>query len=130
MATFPSPNDGGEVGVKRCAATLEKEERDELAGIRRKGPQRPRQALDAPLLLKCGEGGFNPGIRQRLNRRSASLEVLRAEIAARQASRCRIQAKSNRRFVMDGACVKLKRLGPPLDQWREARACPHYNRLN
>ena len=81
MATFPSPNDGGEVGVKRCAATLEKEEWDELAGIRRKGPQRPRQALNAPLLLKCGEGGFNPGIRQRLNRRSASLEVLRAEPA-------------------------------------------------
>ena len=53
---------------------------------------------------------------RRISRRSASLEVLRNEIAARRASRRRIQAKSNRRFATDGACAKLKRLGPTLAQ--------------
>ena len=49
-------------------------------------------------------------IRQCLNRRIASLKVLRDEVAAWQASRDRIQAKVNWQFTTDDARVNLKRL--------------------
>ena len=54
--------------------------------------------------------------RQCLNRRVDSLEVLRDEIAAWQASRDRIQAKVNWQFTTDGTRVKLKHLYPTLDE--------------
>ena len=50
--------------------------------------------------------------RQCLNRRIASLEVLRNEVAAWQAARDRIQSKVNWQFTTDDARVKLKRLYP------------------
>ena len=78
--------------MKRRAATLENERRGGLAGVTRKGPHQSRQALNAPLPLNCGEGKGDLMIRQR---RSASRDILRGETAARQASRCRIQAKRN-----------------------------------
>ena len=49
-------------------------------------------------------------IRQCLNRRIASLKVLRDEVAAWQVSRDRIQAKVNWQFTTDDARVNLKRL--------------------
>ena len=49
-----------------------------------------------------------------LNRRIASLRVLRDEVAAWQASRDRIQAKVNWLFTTDDARVNLKRLYPTL----------------
>ena len=55
-------------------------------------------------------------IRQCLNRRIASLRVLRDEVAALQASRDRIQAKVNWQFTTDDARVILKRRYPTLDE--------------
>ena len=51
----------------------------------------------------------NVMIRQCLNRR---IDTVRAEVAAWQASRDRIQAKVNWQFTIDDARVKLKRLYP------------------
>ena len=53
-------------------------------------------------------------IRQCLNRRIDSLDLLSDEVAAWQASRDRIQAKVNWQFTTDDARVKLKRLYPTL----------------
>ena len=55
-------------------------------------------------------------IRQCLNRRIDTLEVLRDEVAAWQADRDRIQAKVNWQFTTDDARVRLKRLYPTLDE--------------
>ena len=54
-------------------------------------------------------------IRQCLNRRIASIKVLRDEVAAWQASRDRIQAKVNWQFTTDDARVNLNRLYPTFD---------------
>ena len=122
--------------MKRYVVALEKEERDELAGITRKGSHQSQKVVNALILLNCDEGEFNEHrargeaiaevlrisarkvdrvkkrfveegkhgswlnvaevelsvmIRQCLNRRIASLRVLRDEVAAWQASRDRIQ---------------------------------------
>ena len=55
-------------------------------------------------------------IRQGLNRRIASLEVLRAEVAAWQARRDRLKAKVNWQFTTDDARVRLKRLSPTVEK--------------
>ena len=66
--------------------------------------------------LNVAEVELNVMIRQCLNRRIDSLELLRDEVAAWQASRDRIQAKINWQFTTDDARVKLKRLYPTLDE--------------
>ena len=66
--------------------------------------------------LNVDEVELNVLTRQCLNRRIASLEVLRDEVAAWQASRDRIQAKVNWQFTTDDARVKLKRLYPTFDE--------------
>ena len=66
--------------------------------------------------LIVAEVELNVMIRQCLNRRIDSLQVLRAEVAAWQASRDRIQAKVNWQFTTNDARVKLKRLCPTLDE--------------
>ena len=66
--------------------------------------------------LNVAEVELNVMIRQCLNRRIDSLELLRDEVAAWQASRDRIQAKVNWQFTTDDARVKLKRLYPTLDE--------------
>ncbi len=65
--------------------------------------------------LNVAEVELNVLTRQCLNRRIASLEILRDEVAAWQASRDRIQAKVNWQFTTDDARVRLKRLYPTLD---------------
>ena len=65
--------------------------------------------------LNVAEVELNVMTRQCLNRRMDSLQTLRAEVAAWQASRDRIQAKVNWQFTTDDARVKLKRLYPTLD---------------
>jgi len=55
-------------------------------------------------------------IRQCLNRRLDSIDVLRDEVAAWQASRDRTRAKVNWRFNTPDARIKLKRLYPTLDE--------------
>ena len=54
-------------------------------------------------------------IRQCLNRPIDSIDTLRAEVAAWQAARDRIQAKVDWQFTTDDARVKLKRLYPTFD---------------
>ena len=66
--------------------------------------------------LNVAEVELNVMTRQCLNRRIASLEVLRDEVAAWQADRDRIQSKVNWQFTTDDARVKLKRLYPTLDE--------------
>ena len=62
--------------------------------------------------LNVAEVELNVLIRQCLNRRIDTLEVLRGEVAAWQAGRDRIQAKVNWQFTTEEARVKLKRLYP------------------
>ncbi len=64
--------------------------------------------------LNVAEIELNVMIRQCLNRRIASLDVLRDEVAAWQASRDRIQSKVNWQFTTHDARVKLKHLYPTL----------------
>ena len=66
--------------------------------------------------LNVAEVELNVMIRQCLNRRIASHEVLSDEVAPWQASRDRIPAKFNWQFTTDDARVKLKRLYPILDE--------------
>ena len=66
--------------------------------------------------LNVAEVELSVMIRQCLNRRIASLRVLRDEVAAWQASRDRIQAKVNWQFTTNDARVNLKRLYPTLDE--------------
>ena len=66
--------------------------------------------------LNVAEVELSVMIRQCLNRRIASLRVLRDEVAAWQASRDRIQAKVNWQFTTDDARVNLKRLYPTFDE--------------
>ena len=66
--------------------------------------------------LNVAEVELSVMIRQCLNRRIASIKVLRDEVAAWQASRDRIQAKVNWQFTTDDARVNLKRLYPTFDE--------------
>ena len=65
--------------------------------------------------LNVAEVELNVMIRQCLNRRIDSIDTLRAEVAAWQAARDRIQAKVDWQFTTDDARVKLKRLYPTFD---------------
>ena len=76
--------------MKRYLVTLEKEERDELAGITRKGSHRSQKVINALILLNCDEGAFN----EHRARGEAIAEVLR--ISARKVDRVK------RRFVEEG----------------------------
>ncbi len=66
--------------------------------------------------LNVAEVELNVMIRQCLNRRIASIKVLRKEIAAWQASRDCIRGKVNWHFTTDDARVNLKRLYPTIDE--------------
>ena len=65
--------------------------------------------------LNVAEVELNVMIRQCLNRRIDSIDVLRAEVAAWQDRRDRLKAKVNWQFTTDDARIKLKRLYPTLD---------------
>ena len=60
-------------------------------------------------------------IRQCLNRRIDSIEVLRAEVAAWQAQCDRLKAKEHWQFTTDDARVRLKRLYPTVDEGQDLR---------
>ena len=62
--------------------------------------------------LNVAEVEINVMIRQCLNRRIDSIDVLRTGVAAWQAARDRIKAKVNWQFTTEDARVKLKRLYP------------------
>ena len=66
--------------------------------------------------LNVAEVELGVMIRQWLNRRIDSIEVLRTEVAAWQAQRDRLKAKVNWQFTTDDARVRLKRLYPTLDE--------------
>ena len=66
--------------------------------------------------LNVAEVELNVLIRQCLNRRLDSIEVLRAEVAAWQAARDQIHATVNWQFSTPDARIKLKRLYPTLDE--------------
>ena len=65
--------------------------------------------------LNVAEVELNVMIRQCLNRRIDSIDVLRDEVAAWQASRDRLRATVDWQFTTDDARVKLKRLYPTFD---------------
>ena len=65
--------------------------------------------------LNVAEVDLNVMIRQCLNRRIDSIDILRNEVAAWQAARDRLRAKVNWQFTTDDARVKLKRLYPTFD---------------
>ena len=65
--------------------------------------------------LNVAEVELNVMIRQCLNRRIDSIDVLRREVDAWQHRRDRLEAKVNWQFTTDDARVKLKRLYPTLD---------------
>ena len=70
-----SSNDDEEVGMK---PTLEKEEREELAGITRKGSHQSQKVINALILLNCDEGEFN----EHRARGEAIAEILRISARA------------------------------------------------
>ena len=76
--------------MKRYVVTLEKDERDELAGITRKGSHRSQKVINALILLNVDEGAFN----EQRARGEAIAEILR--ISARKVDRVK------RRFVEEG----------------------------
>ncbi len=65
--------------------------------------------------LNVAEVELNVMIRQCLNRRIDSIDVLRGEVAAWQASRDRLRAKVDWQFTTNDARVKLKRLYPTFE---------------
>ena len=65
--------------------------------------------------LNVAEVEINVMIRQCLNRRIDSIDMLREEVAAWQAARDQIRAKVDWQFTTDDARVKLKRLYPTFD---------------
>ena len=67
--------------MKRYLVTLEKEEREELAGITRKGSHQSQKVINALILLNCDEGQFN----EHRARGEAIAEILR--ISARKVDR-------------------------------------------
>lgn len=65
--------------------------------------------------LNMAEIELNVMIAQCLNRRIDTIEIVRSEVAAWQASRDQINAKINWQFTNDRARIKLKRLYPTFD---------------
>ena len=76
--------------MKRYVVTLEKDERDELTGITRKGSHQSQKVLNALILLNSDEGEFN----EHRARGEAIAEILR--ISARKVDRVK------KRFVEEG----------------------------
>ena len=76
--------------MKRYVVALEKEERDELAGVTRKGSHQSQKVINALILLNCDEGEFN----EHRGRGEAMAEILR--ISARKVDRVK------KRFVEEG----------------------------
>ena len=76
--------------MKRYVVTLQREERDELAAITRKGSHQSQKVVNALVLLNCDEGDFN----DRKQSGEAIAGVLR--ISARKVDRVK------RRFVEEG----------------------------
>ena len=76
--------------MKRYVVTLEKDERDELAGITRKGSHRSQKVINALILLNVDEGAFS----EQRARGETIAEILR--ISARKVDRVK------RRFVEEG----------------------------
>ena len=76
--------------MKRYVVTLEKDERDELAGITRKGSHQSPKVINALILLNADEGEFN----EHRARGEAIAEILR--ISARKVDRVK------KRFVEEG----------------------------
>ena len=76
--------------MKRYVVTLEKDERDALAGITRKGSHQSPKVLNALILLNSDEGEFN----EHRARGEAIAEILR--ISARKVDRVK------KRFVEEG----------------------------
>ena len=76
--------------MKRYVVTLEKQERDDLAEITRKGSHRSQKVINALILLNCDEGEFNE--------RKASGEAIAGilRISMRKVDRVK------RRFVEEG----------------------------
>ena len=81
--------------MKRYVVALEKEERDELAGITRKGSHQSQKVINALILLNCDEGEFN----EHRARGEAVAEILR--ISARKVDRVK------KRFVEEGMGAAL-----------------------
>ena len=81
--------------MKRYVVTLEKEERDELAEITRKGSHQSQKVINALILLNCDEGEFN----EHRAHGEAIAEILR--ISARKVDRVK------KRFVEAGMVAAL-----------------------
>ena len=81
--------------MKRYVVTLERQEREELEGITRRGSHQSQKVINALILLNCDEGEHNP----HRTRGEAIAEVLR--ISARKVDRVK------RRFVEEGLAPAL-----------------------
>ena len=81
--------------MKRYAVTLEKEERDELREVTRKGSHQSQKVVNALILLNCDEGEFN----ERKARGGDIAAILR--ISARKVDRVK------KRFVEEGVEAAL-----------------------
>ena len=79
--------------MKRYVVTLEKEERDELAGITRKGSHQSQRVINALILLNCDEGEFNEY--------RARGEAMILRISVRKVDRVK------KRFVEEGMAAAL-----------------------
>lgn len=86
--------DGG-FGVKRYRVTLEKDEREELEQITRKGSHQSQKVINALILLNCDEGEFS----ERRARGEELAEIL--HISLRKIERVK------KRFVEEGLEVAL-----------------------
>ncbi|MYH72986.1 MAG: hypothetical protein F4153_10510 [Acidimicrobiia bacterium] len=64
--------------------------------------------------LNMAEIEINVMVQQCLNRRIETIEKVREEVSAWQASRDRLEAKIDWQFTTDDARIKLKRLYPTL----------------
>ena len=81
--------------MKRYVVTLERQEREELEAITRRGSHQSQKVINALILLNCDEGTHNP----QHTRGEAIAEVLR--ISARKVDRVK------RRFVEEGLAPAL-----------------------
>ena len=90
MVAFSSDETDEGAGMKRYVVTLQQREREEIAGITRKGSHRSQKVLNALILLNCDEGEFN----ERRARGETIAEVLR--ISVRKVDRVK------KRFVEEG----------------------------
>ena len=66
--------------------------------------------------LNVAEVEINVMVRQCLNRRIESMDIMSQEVTAWQAERDRLVAKVDWQFTSDDARIKLKRLYPTLDE--------------